>query len=51
MVRLASDGSFELDMRYFEFLRSPERSFSRKFVDVFVSKIAHTTRCRPGSRD
>jgi len=35
MVRLSPDGSFELDMRYFEFLRSPERSFSRTFVDVF----------------
>ncbi len=35
MVRLASDGSFDLDMSYFECLCSPERSFSRKFVDVF----------------
>ena len=35
MVGLAPDGSFELDMEYFEFVRSPERSFSRKFVELF----------------
>jgi carbamoyltransferase len=35
LVRLSSDGSFELDMDYFEFIRSPERSFSRRFVELF----------------
>ena len=35
MVRLSSDGSFELDLDYFEFIRSPERSFSEKFVELF----------------
>lgn len=35
LIRLGSDGSFELDLSYFSFHYSPERTFSRKFIDLF----------------
>jgi len=35
VVRLQQDGSFWLDMDYFEFHRSAERTFSDKFVTLF----------------
>jgi len=35
LVRLARDGSFELDMDYFCFHHSTRRTFSRKFVELF----------------
>ncbi len=35
VVRLQQDGSFWLDMDYFEFHRSAERTFSDKFVSLF----------------
>jgi carbamoyltransferase len=35
LVHVHEDGSFWLDMRYFTFHRSAERSFSRAFVDLF----------------
>ncbi len=35
LIRVAPDGSFELAMEYFEFHRSAELSFGRKFVDLF----------------
>ncbi len=35
LLRVADDGSFELDLDYFEFHRSTERTFSRRFLDLF----------------
>ncbi|HZS34497.1 MAG TPA: carbamoyltransferase N-terminal domain-containing protein, partial [Methylomirabilota bacterium] len=35
LLRVAEDGSFELDLDYFEFHRSTERTFSRRFLDLF----------------
>jgi carbamoyltransferase len=35
LVRVAEDGSFELDMDYFSFQWSTERTFGRRFVDLF----------------
>ncbi|MBI4323042.1 MAG: carbamoyltransferase [Candidatus Omnitrophica bacterium] len=35
IVRIYDDGSLWLDLRYFAFHRSSERSFSRKFLDLF----------------
>jgi carbamoyltransferase len=35
VVHVAHDGSFWLDMDYFSYQYSPERTFSRKFVDLF----------------
>jgi carbamoyltransferase len=35
LMRIHGDGSFELDMDYFSFHYSAERSFSDKFVDLF----------------
>ena len=35
LLRLASDGSFELDLDYFSFHYSPDRTFSPKFESLF----------------
>lgn len=35
LVHIHSDGSFSLDMSWFEYHRSPVRSFGRRFVDLF----------------
>jgi len=35
LIRLSSDGSFELDMDYFSFHYSADRTFSTKFEDLF----------------
>jgi carbamoyltransferase len=35
LIRIASDGSFELNMDYFSFHYSPERTFSGKFEELF----------------
>ncbi|HJZ78469.1 MAG TPA: carbamoyltransferase N-terminal domain-containing protein [Vicinamibacterales bacterium] len=35
LVRVAADGSFELDLDYFLFQRSTERTFSSKFISLF----------------
>jgi carbamoyltransferase len=35
LIRLEDDGSFELDMRYFAFHHSAERTFSERFVELF----------------
>ena len=35
LIRVADDGGFELDMDYFEFHRSTERTFSARFVELF----------------
>ncbi|MBI4488751.1 MAG: carbamoyltransferase [Deltaproteobacteria bacterium] len=37
LIRLESDGSFELDMDYFSFHYSPERTFNGKFERLFGS--------------
>lgn len=37
VVRVAADGSFELDMDYFSFHRSTKRTFNRKFEMLFGS--------------
>jgi carbamoyltransferase len=35
LIRVDDDGGFELDMAYFEFHRSAERTYSERFVDLF----------------
>lgn len=35
LIRTNDDGSFELDMSYFSFHYSPDRSFNGKFVELF----------------
>lgn len=35
LIRVAKDGSFELDMDYFCFHYSPDQTFSRKFIELF----------------
>lgn len=35
MVQVNSDGSFRLDMDYFDFHKSTEHSYSQKFIDLF----------------
>lgn len=35
LIRLAADGSFELDMDYFSFHYSADRTFNHKFVELF----------------
>jgi carbamoyltransferase len=35
LIRVADDGGFELDMDYFEFHRSAQRTFSERFVELF----------------
>ena len=35
VVKMESDGSFRLDMDYFEFAHSTEQTYSSKFLDVF----------------
>ncbi|MBI2060289.1 MAG: hypothetical protein HYT87_11010 [Nitrospirae bacterium] len=35
LIRLYSDGSFELDLDWFEFHHSTKRTFSQKFIDLF----------------
>jgi carbamoyltransferase len=35
LIRLNDDGSFELDMDYFSFHYSPERTFNAKFTELF----------------
>jgi carbamoyltransferase len=35
LIRIASDGSFELDMRYFSFHHSTSQTFNQRFVDLF----------------
>jgi carbamoyltransferase len=35
LIRVAEDGSFELDMRYFAFHHSAEQTFSPRFVELF----------------
>jgi carbamoyltransferase len=35
LIRINGDGSFELDMDYFSFHWSPEKTFSKEFVELF----------------
>jgi carbamoyltransferase len=35
LIRIGSDGAFELDMDYFSFHYSPDQTFSGKFCDLF----------------
>jgi len=35
LVRMAPDGSFRLNMEYFAFHRSTERTYTRRFLDLF----------------
>jgi len=35
LIRVASDGSFALDMRYFTFHRSTSQTFNHRFVELF----------------
>jgi carbamoyltransferase len=35
LIRASDDGGFELDMSYFEFHRSTERTYSDRFVELF----------------
>jgi len=35
LIRIDKDGGFELDMDYFSFHWSPEKTFSKKFVELF----------------
>jgi carbamoyltransferase len=35
LIRVGEDGGFELDMSYFEFHRSSERTYSDRFVELF----------------
>jgi carbamoyltransferase len=35
LIRVDDDGGFELDMDYFEFHRSAERTYSDRFVELF----------------
>jgi carbamoyltransferase len=35
LIRVADDGSFELDMRYFSFHHSADRTFNARFVELF----------------
>ena len=35
LIRRTGDGAFELDLDYFEFQTTAERSYSRRFVDLF----------------
>src|SRR5438552_3140686 len=35
LIKVASDGSFELDMRYFSFHHSADQTFNAKFVELF----------------
>src|SRR5215468_2517090 len=35
LIRVGDDGGFELDMSYFEFHRSSERTYSDRFVELF----------------
>jgi carbamoyltransferase len=35
LIRLSGDGSFELNMEYFSFHQSSERTYNRKFEDLF----------------
>lgn len=35
LVRVADDGSFELDMDYFDFHRSTQRTFNDRFLELF----------------
>jgi carbamoyltransferase len=37
LIRRTSDGAFALDLDYFEFHRTAERSYSSKFLDLFGS--------------
>jgi carbamoyltransferase len=37
LIRLDNDGGFELDMDYFSFCDSTEKTFNQKFVDLFGS--------------
>jgi carbamoyltransferase len=35
LIRISSDGSFELDMQYFSFHHSKSETFNRRFIDLF----------------
>lgn len=41
IVRIFNDGSFQLDMDYFNYHYSPERSYSNKFIDMFGNPRIH----------
>lgn len=43
LIRTNDDGSFELDMSYFSFHYSPDRSFNGKFVELFGPPRDHGT--------
>lgn len=43
LVDVGSDGSFQLNMDYFSFHHSTQRTFSRKFVDLFGEPRVHET--------
>ncbi|MFQ5409748.1 MAG: carbamoyltransferase [Anaerolineales bacterium] len=61
VVRLEADGSFRLNMDYFEFTHSTEQTFSRKFIDLlgaprtpeaeFFTALTHPKRDHPDWSD
>ena len=50
VVKVAADGSFELDLRYFAFQRSASRSYSRAFVQLFGAPRAPGSEFKIGDR-
>lgn len=55
VIRVGRDGSFELDLRYFEYTRSTRRMFSDEFVRLFgpprVPEVEFVTRSLGGPDD
>ncbi len=41
LVEVADDGSFQLDMRYFDFHHSTKRTYSQRFIDLFGEARVH----------
>lgn len=41
LIEVADDGSFQLDMRYFDFHHSTRRTYSQRFIDLFGEARVH----------
>jgi carbamoyltransferase len=41
LIEVADDGSFQLDMRYFDFHHSTKRTYSQRFIDLFGEARVH----------
>jgi carbamoyltransferase len=41
LIEVAEDGSFRLDMRYFDFHHSTKRTYSQRFIDLFGQPRVH----------